>query len=116
MKARDFDDRIDAGEDMSAHVDWSKARRPNLAPSPGHHPQMLIKPQVAHRRGRRRQNDRGEREGPTFGLSPLFCARFPAFSPGLDFSPHAPVLYSTARRALGRKPFALNSFSGLLPT
>jgi len=30
MKARDFDQRFDDGEDMSEHVDWSQARRPNL--------------------------------------------------------------------------------------
>lgn len=29
MKAKDFDRKFDAGDDMSAHVDWSKARRPN---------------------------------------------------------------------------------------
>lgn len=29
MKATEFDRRFDDGEDMSAHVDWSKARRPN---------------------------------------------------------------------------------------
>lgn len=29
MKAREFDDRFDAGEDMSADVDWSRARRAN---------------------------------------------------------------------------------------
>jgi len=29
MKATEFDERFDAGEDMSAHVDWSKARRLN---------------------------------------------------------------------------------------
>ncbi|MEI2735069.1 MAG: CopG family transcriptional regulator [Rhodoblastus sp.] len=28
MKAKDFDRKFEAGEDMSAHVDWSKARRP----------------------------------------------------------------------------------------
>lgn len=30
MKATEFDQRFDDGEDMSAHVDWSSARRPNL--------------------------------------------------------------------------------------
>ena len=30
MKATEFDERFDAGEDMSAHVDWSKARRLNV--------------------------------------------------------------------------------------
>ena len=29
MKAIDFDAKFDAGEDISAAVDWSKARRPN---------------------------------------------------------------------------------------
>jgi len=29
MKATEFDRRFDAGEDMSAHVDWTKARRVN---------------------------------------------------------------------------------------
>ena len=36
MKASEFDSRFDDGEDMSAHVDWSKAERvrlPNLKPS-----------------------------------------------------------------------------------
>lgn len=32
MKATDFDRTLDDGEDVSDHVDWSKARRPNLAP------------------------------------------------------------------------------------
>ncbi len=31
MKASEFDRKFDAGEDVSADVDWSKARRPNLA-------------------------------------------------------------------------------------
>jgi hypothetical protein len=31
MKARDFDQKFDAGEDVSADIDWAKARRPNLA-------------------------------------------------------------------------------------
>lgn len=31
MKAREFDDKFDAGEDVSDHVDWSQARRPNAA-------------------------------------------------------------------------------------
>jgi hypothetical protein len=30
MKARDFDEKFDAGEDVSGDVDWAKARRPNL--------------------------------------------------------------------------------------
>ena len=30
MKAAEFDRRFDAGEDMSADVDWSKARRLNV--------------------------------------------------------------------------------------
>lgn len=30
MKAREFDRAFDAGEDVDAHVDWSKARRPNV--------------------------------------------------------------------------------------
>jgi hypothetical protein len=30
MKAREFDKKFDAGKDVSGHVDWSKARRPNL--------------------------------------------------------------------------------------
>lgn len=30
MKATEFDRRFDDGEDMSDHVDWSKARRPNI--------------------------------------------------------------------------------------
>ena len=29
MKAREFEDRFDAGEDVSADVDWSRARRAN---------------------------------------------------------------------------------------
>lgn len=29
MKARDFDEKFDAGEDVSADVDWSQARRSN---------------------------------------------------------------------------------------
>lgn len=32
MKAQEFDDRFDAGEDMGEHVDWSKARRVNETP------------------------------------------------------------------------------------
>ena len=31
MKASEFDRKFDAGEDVSADVDWSKARCPNLA-------------------------------------------------------------------------------------
>ena len=30
MKATEFDKKFDAGEDMSADVDWSRARRLNL--------------------------------------------------------------------------------------
>jgi hypothetical protein len=30
MKARDFDQKFDAGADLSGDVDWGKARRPNL--------------------------------------------------------------------------------------
>lgn len=30
MKATEFDKRFDAGEDMSADVDWTKARRLNV--------------------------------------------------------------------------------------
>lgn len=30
MKARDFDEKFDSGEDVSREVDWEKARRPNL--------------------------------------------------------------------------------------
>ena len=29
MKAHEFDEKFDAGEDVSAAVDWSKAKRPN---------------------------------------------------------------------------------------
>ncbi len=29
MKATEFDMKFDAGEDVSGHVDWSKAKRPN---------------------------------------------------------------------------------------
>ena len=31
MKASEFDKKFDAGEDVSGDVDWTKARRPNLA-------------------------------------------------------------------------------------
>ena len=31
MKARDFDEKFDAGTDVSGDVEWEKARRPNLA-------------------------------------------------------------------------------------
>ena len=31
MKARQFDEAFDAGEDVSGEIDWEKARRPNLA-------------------------------------------------------------------------------------
>jgi Ribbon-helix-helix protein, copG family len=30
MKARDFEEKFDAGRDVSGDVDWTKARRPNL--------------------------------------------------------------------------------------
>ncbi len=30
MKAREFERKFEAGEDVGGHVDWSKARRPNL--------------------------------------------------------------------------------------
>ncbi|MYG50995.1 MAG: CopG family transcriptional regulator, partial [Rhodospirillaceae bacterium] len=30
MKASAFDRAFDAGEDVSGHVDWAQARRPNL--------------------------------------------------------------------------------------
>jgi len=30
MKATDLDERFDAGDDIGEHIDWSKARRPNL--------------------------------------------------------------------------------------
>ena len=30
MKAHEFDEKFDAGEDLSEHLDWSKATRPNL--------------------------------------------------------------------------------------
>lgn len=30
MKATEFDRKFDDGEDMSTHVNWSKARRPNI--------------------------------------------------------------------------------------
>ncbi len=30
MKSTDFDKAFEEGEDLSAHVDWSKARRPNV--------------------------------------------------------------------------------------
>ncbi len=32
MKASDFDAAFDAGEDVSEHVDWGTARRPNRVP------------------------------------------------------------------------------------
>lgn len=31
MKAGDLDARFDAGQDVSADLDWSRARRPNVA-------------------------------------------------------------------------------------
>jgi alpha/beta superfamily hydrolase len=30
MKVREFDNKFDAGQDVSADVDWSQARRPNI--------------------------------------------------------------------------------------
>lgn len=30
MKAHEFDEKFDAGADVSADVDWSRARRPNM--------------------------------------------------------------------------------------
>jgi len=30
MKAKDFDRKFDAGEDVSDQIDWSKAERPNI--------------------------------------------------------------------------------------
>ena len=30
MKATEFDRKFDKGEDVSEHVDWSKAKRPNV--------------------------------------------------------------------------------------
>lgn len=30
MKAREFDRTFEAGEDVAAAIDWSKARRPNV--------------------------------------------------------------------------------------
>ncbi len=30
MKAKTFDRKFDAGEDVSGQLDWSKARRPNV--------------------------------------------------------------------------------------
>lgn len=30
MKAREFDRRFDAGEDVASEVDWGKGHRPNL--------------------------------------------------------------------------------------
>ena len=32
MNARDFDQKFDAGADVSSDVDWEQARRPNLEP------------------------------------------------------------------------------------
>ncbi|HBS35759.1 MAG TPA: CopG family transcriptional regulator [Parvularcula sp.] len=32
MKAREFDQKFDAGEDVGEQIDWMKARRPNLEP------------------------------------------------------------------------------------
>ena len=31
MKAREFDEKFEIGEDVSGDIDWEKARRPNLA-------------------------------------------------------------------------------------
>ena len=30
MKATEFDRKFDKGEDLSGHVDWSKAKRPDV--------------------------------------------------------------------------------------
>ena len=30
MKATDFETKFDAGDDVAADIDWSKARRPNM--------------------------------------------------------------------------------------
>jgi hypothetical protein len=32
ISAEEFDRRFDDGEDVSAYIDWSSARRPNLEP------------------------------------------------------------------------------------
>ena len=32
MKAHELEEKFDAGEDISAHIDWSKTRRPTLEP------------------------------------------------------------------------------------
>jgi len=32
ITAEEFDEKFDNGEDISAYVDWSKARRPNQEP------------------------------------------------------------------------------------
>ena len=32
MKATEFDRKFDEGEDVSGHIDWSKAERPNVQP------------------------------------------------------------------------------------
>ena len=32
ITAQELDEKFDNGEDISAYVDWSKARRPNLEP------------------------------------------------------------------------------------
>ena len=32
ITAQEFDEKFDNGEDISAYVDWSKARRPNQEP------------------------------------------------------------------------------------
>ena len=32
MKTKTFDEKFDAGEDVSDYFDWSKARRPGLEP------------------------------------------------------------------------------------
>ncbi len=34
MKATEFDNKFDAGEDVSGAIDWSQARRPNDQPKP----------------------------------------------------------------------------------
>ena len=30
LRASEFDERFDSGEDMSAHIDWTKTRRLNV--------------------------------------------------------------------------------------
>ena len=44
MKAAEFDERFEAGEDPSAHVDWTKARRLNVEPLKSPCPTDVITP------------------------------------------------------------------------